>query len=257
MYLDDLKSRADLSLDEIIQLMEVETDVKIYKKLFYFKFKAMGFTSVESYNLTSIKKSTAYHLEDLWNEGGYNALLPKYREGRKPKLNEKQMQELELTLKSKDSWLINDVLNLIKEKWNIKYSYNGVQNLLKSHFDVNIDNYYVNRQKKKKYVDNFVQNFDNISQGEKDQIEMIINYIGEEKEFIILKKLFYLLFKNLGFSTDVASYFLSVNPSTGNNWINRWEKEEYNGLLRKKGQGRKPKLNDENIEKLKKTKKTR
>jgi transposase len=49
---------------------------------------------------------------------------------------------------------------------------------------------------------------------------------------------------------------LSVHPSTGNNWINRWEKEEYEGLLHKKGQGRKPKLSEENIEKLKKTKKS-
>jgi hypothetical protein len=207
MYEDDLKSSADLSLDEIIQLMEIETDVKIYKKLLYFKFKAMGFTSIESYNLASIKRSTAYHLEDLWNEGGYNALLPKLREGRKPKLNEKQLKELEIILKTEDSWLINDVLNLIKEKWGVEYSYNGVQNLLKSHFDVNIDNYYRVNQEKKKYVDNFVQNFDDISQDEKDQMKMIISYIGSEKDVNILKKLFYLLFKKLKFSTDVVSNY--------------------------------------------------
>ena len=245
MCLEDLKSRGDLSLDEIVQLIEIETDVKIYKKLIYFKFKAMGFSIMESYNLTSIKRSTTYHSEDQWNDGGYNALLPRLGRGRKPKLNEEQMSELELILKNKDSWLINDVLNLIKEKWGINYSYHGVQNLLESHFNVNIDNYYVEEQEKKKYVDNFVQNFDNISQDEKNQIEVIIKYIKEEKESTVLKKLFYLLFEKLKFSNNVISYFLSVSSVTGNNWLKRWETEEYEGLLHKKGQGRKPKLNDE------------
>jgi transposase len=253
MCLENLKSRSDLSLNEIIQLMDVETDLKIYKKLFYFKFKAMGFSIIESYGLASIKRSTAYNLEDQWNDGEYNALLPKGGHGRKPKLNEDQIKELELILKTKDSWLINDVLKLIKEKWNIKYSYHGVQNLLESYFNVNIDNYYHAKQESKKYLDNFVQNFDNISNDEKNQIEVIIKYIREEKEFNVLNKLFYLLFKKLGFSTDVSSYFLSVTPVTGNNWLKRWKKEKYEGLLHKKGQGRKPKLNKENTKKLKKT----
>jgi len=252
MCLENLKSRNDLSLDEIVQLMEVETSVKVYKKLLYFKFKAMDFTKIESYKLASIKRSTAYHLEDLWNEGGYNSLLPKGGGGRKAKLNEEQLNELGLILKTKDKWLINDVVNLIKEKWNIEYSYNGVQLLLNTYFDVNIDNYYSEKQEKKKYVDNFVQNFDNISQNEKDQMELLIKYIKEEKDPNILKKLTYLLFKNLGFSTDVSSYFLSVTPATGNNWTNRWEKEEYGGLLQKKGQGRKSKLSDEEKDKVKK-----
>jgi transposase len=252
MCLENLKSRSDLSLDEIVQLMDVETDVKIYKKLFYFKFKAMGFTSIESYNLASIKRSTAYHLDDLWIEGGYNSLLPKYSNGREPKLNEKQMKELSHILETKDGWLVNDVLKLIEEEWNIKYSYHGVLNLLKSHFNVNILNYYAEKQENKKDVDNFVQNFDNLSPEEKDQIELIIKYIEEEKESNILKKLFYLLFKKLGFFTDVVSCFLSVTTVTGNNWLKRWEKEGYEGLIHKKGQGRKPRLHEKDFEKLKK-----
>ena len=257
MYLENLKSRNNLSLDEIVQLMEVETSVKIYKKLLYFKFKAMGFTKIESYKLASIKRSTAYHLEDIWNEGGYNSLLPKGGGGRKSKLNKDQLNELGVILKTKDKWLINDVVNLITEKWSIKYSYNGVQQLLESYFNVEIDNYYAEKQEKKKYIDNFVQNFDNISQDKKGQMELLIEYIKEEKDPNTLKKLTYILFKNLGFSTDVSSYFLSVTPATGNNWLNRWKKEEYKGLLQKKGQGRKPKLSDKEKKRLKKTRRKR
>jgi hypothetical protein len=48
MCLENLKSRNYLSLDEIIQLMDAEKNIKIYKKLFYFKFKAIGFNMIES-----------------------------------------------------------------------------------------------------------------------------------------------------------------------------------------------------------------
>jgi len=252
MYLEDLKSRNDLSLDEINQLMDHETDVKIFNKLLYFRFKAMGFTKIESYKLASIKKSTAYNLEDLWNEGGYNALLRKSGQGRKTKLNEEQINELGDILKTKDTWLVNDILQLIKEKWNIEYSYNGLSNLLKSYFNINIDNYYQNIQKKKKDTTNVVENFDNINQDEKTQIESIINLINEEKRPDTLKRLFYILFKKLGFSTDIASYFVSVTSVTGNNWQKRWEKEKYEGLIHKKGQGRKSKLTSEEKEYVKK-----
>jgi transposase len=254
MSLENLKSRSDLSLDEIIRLMESEDDVRIFKKLLYFKFKAMGFTKIESYELASIKRSTAYYLEDLWHEGGYNALLHKSGQGRKSKLTDEQIEELGEILETKDAWLVTDVLKLIEEKWSIKYSYNGTQNLLKTHFNINIDNYHQNMQNKKKNTMNVVQNFDNIDSDEKTEIETIINYIKTEKRFDTLKRLFYILFRKLGFSTDLVSYFLSVTPATGNNWLKRWENEEYMGLVHKKGQGRKPKLSDENLEYIKKTK---
>ena len=252
MCLEDLKSRGDLSLDEINQLMEEEKDVKIFKKLFYFRFKAMGFSKIESYKLASIKKSTAYNLEDLWNEGGYNALLRKSGGGREPKLNKKQLDQLGDILKTEDSWLVNEVLNIIKEKWEVEYSYNGTLNLLETYFDVNIDNFHQRIQKKKKDTLNVVENFDNIDSDEKAEIESIIRLIKKEKRLDTLKRLFYILFKKLGFSTDVASYFLNITSVTGNNWQKRWEKEEYPGLVHKKGQGRKSKLTDEAMEYVKK-----
>jgi transposase len=251
MSLENLKSKINLSLNEIEQLMEEEIDIKMYKKLLYFKFKAMGYTSVESYTLLSIKKSTAYNLEDLWNEGGYNALLPKSGQGRKTKLSENQLKELNDILSSKESWLVNDVLNLIKDNWNIEYSYLGTQNLLKS-LDVKIDNFYEVKQKEKADLSSLIENFNSLSEEDKIEIKNLVDYIKVEKDVNILKKLFYLLFKNLGFSTDLSSDFIGVSYVTGNNWLHRWENEEYSGLSHKKGQGRKPFLNDEQELELKK-----
>jgi len=101
MCVEDLKSRSDLSLDEIDLLMSHEMDVNMVSKLYFFRFKALGISTVESYKLANIPRSTAYHLVDLWNEGGYDALLPKERKGREPKLNQSTMNELGEILNTK------------------------------------------------------------------------------------------------------------------------------------------------------------
>lgn len=77
MSTDIIKTRNDITLDEIEELMRKEKDIKVYKKLFYVRFRIMGYTKIESYTLANIKKSTAYNIEDQWNENGYQGLLPK------------------------------------------------------------------------------------------------------------------------------------------------------------------------------------
>ena len=62
----------------------------------YVRFRIMGYSIIESYTLANVKKSTAYYIEDKWNENGYMGLVPKNNlgSGRKPKLNKKQRKEL-------------------------------------------------------------------------------------------------------------------------------------------------------------------
>jgi len=65
MSVDNLKSRNDLSLNEIDLLMSHEIDANMLSKLYFFRFKALGFSTVESYKLANIPRSTAYYLIDL------------------------------------------------------------------------------------------------------------------------------------------------------------------------------------------------
>ena len=105
-------------------------NIKTCKELQYFKFKQMGFSKIKSCELAGIKESSRYYLEDLWEEGGYNALVPNYGGGRKSKLKEKDLEDLKKILKTQESWLIKDVEKLILERYNIEYGYHGVRNLL-------------------------------------------------------------------------------------------------------------------------------
>lgn len=252
MCIENLKSRSDLTVDEIDILIKNENDVKMFHKLFYLRLRALGLPVKKAHTYANIKKSSAYYLEDLWAEGGYNSLLRKPGGGRDPKLNEEQLKELELILKSKDTILVNDIMELIETKWGVKYSYMGLKNLLMTQFNVQIDNYFQKKQEKDKKIKNIVDNFDDINDNIKEKINKLIRLIASEKDLYVYKKLIYLLFKEIGFSTKVSSEFLSVTPATGNNWNNQWEKFGHEGLSRKPGQGRKSKMTPEIFEKAKK-----
>lgn len=251
MCIKNLKTRPNLNANEINLLIKNEKDIKMLPKLFYFRLRALGLPVKQAHVYANIKKSTAYHLEDLWAEGGYNALLRKPGGGRDTKLNNEQLKELESILKSKDTILINDILELIKNKWDIEYSYVGLKNLLNTQFDIKIDNYFEKQESNKK-IQNIVDNFENLDSDSKDKINNIIHLMNSEKDFYVYKKLIYLLLKEIGFSTKDSSKILSVTPATGNNWTNQWKNKGHEGLSRKAGQGRKSKLTPEKFEKAKK-----
>ena len=69
----------------------------------------MGFSKIESCELSGINEDGRYYLENLWDKGGYNALIPHYGGGRKSKLKENELKELTEILQKDDSWLIKDV----------------------------------------------------------------------------------------------------------------------------------------------------
>ena len=251
MCTDKLKLRNDLTLDEINLLLAEEKNINVYRKLEYFKFKAMGFSKNESCELAGLKESSKYYLEKLWYLGGYNALVPHYGGGRDPKLTDEQLSELTDILNTKDKWIVNDVKKLIKEQFNVNYGYHGVRELL-IRLNVDISNYFQEEAENKNKIHNVIENFKDISIDDKKEIENLIDKINEENSVYVIKKLIYILFRTIGFSNKVASNFLSITTGTGSNWLNAWNENNYEGLLRKPGQGRKSKLNEDEWNELKK-----
>lgn len=238
MTTENLKSKTNLSLNEINILLDEEKNIKTYKKLQYFKFKQMGFSKIKSCELAGIKESSRYYLEDLWEEGGYNALVPNYGGGRKSKLKEKDLEDLKKILKTQESWLIKDVEKLILERYNIEYGYHGVRNLLIK-LNIPISNHF---EIKKQNKNNVLENINNLSDDNIKEIKKISKIIKEEKSEFVLRKLSYLLLRYLGYTNKQASKMHCITTTTGNNWFKSWEKEGYDGLKRKAGQGRKKEI---------------
>ena len=53
-----------------------------------------------------------------------------------------------------------------------------------------------------------------------------------------------LLFQKLNFTLEFIGQIIGVTKETLITWNNQWIENEYEGLLKKKGQGRKSKLTD-------------
>ena len=254
MTVESLKTRNDLTVDEFKQLMNKETDIKIYKKLNFLKLKAEGNSTKKAYKIANLKKSLAYRTLDQWNEGGYNALLRKPGGGRNIKLNSDQLKELKTNIVSKNLTSEENVQKYIKNKWNEEYTIAGVRNLLKTQFNINLNKNEDTIKELTTKLQKQLKELENSDVEDDDEINKLKFLISREQNAEVLKKLIYLLLRRLGFSNRFTSSLLSITTATGNNWLNKWKKIGYKGLKRKKGQGRKCKLTDKQLETLKKTK---
>ncbi len=240
MSVESLKERTDLTVDELKQLMEEETDIKKYKKLHFIQLKEEGYTTKEAYKLANIKKTSAYLTLKQWNNGGYNALIRKPGGGRNSKLNTKQLNELKKNIQTHKLTSAEDVQQFIKKKWDIEYTITGVKNLAQSQFNIrlsqNIESINELTDKLEKHLKTLEK-----SQITNEDVELIrlTELISDEHNIEVSKKLFYLILRSLGFSNKFSSTLLGITTVTGSNWTTAWKKNGYEGLKRKKGQGRK------------------
>lgn len=244
----DLSFEREFDVVEFDNLIDKETDKKVLEKLYYLRLRSKKLDVATASDLMNFKKSTAYHIDDVWRYEGYEGLLHKKGAGRSSYLNESELNQFGEILREKEEWLMSDLLEIVKKEFDADYSYNGLKKLLKTHFDVKIANYYENKRNEKLSI------LDLLSKSSFDElkIDKLVNLMGKEKDLKVYKRISYILLKTLGFSTELASYILNISTRTGNNWLKKWETEEYEGLLHKKGQGRKPQLNDEELNLLKK-----
>ena len=93
---------------------------------------------------------------------------------------------------------------------------------------------YFEVQKENKSIENMIEKYNNLSNENINEINELTNIMGEEKSLYIYKKLLFLLFRKIGFSNKVTCNLLKISTTTGNNWINSWTENGYEGLLRKK-----------------------
>lgn len=240
MSVELLKERTDLSVDELKQLMDEETDVKRYKKLHFLQLKEEGYTIKEAYNLANLKKTLAYLTLKQWQAGGYNALIRKPGGGRSAKLNNNQLEELEKKILSQKFISTEEVQDFIKKNWDVDYTITGIKNLLKSQFNITLNQ---NKESINELTDRLEKHLKNVESRMSDDNELnrLKQLISQDKNIEVSKKLFYLILRCLGFSNKFSSTLLGITTVTGSTWKTNWKQNGYDGLKRKKGQGRKKK----------------
>ena len=235
MSVELLKERTDLSVDELKQLMDEETDVKRYKKLHFLQLKEEGYTIKEAYNLANLKKTLAYLTLKQWQAGGYNALIRKPGGGRSAKLNNNQLEELEKKILSQKFISTEEVQDFIKKNWDVDYTITGIKNLLKSQFNITLNQ---NKESINELTDRLEKHLKNVESRMSDDNELnrLKQLISQEKNIEVSKKLFYLILRCLGFSNKFSSTLLGITTVTGSTWKTNWKQNGYDGLKRTRSQ---------------------
>ena len=100
----------------------------------------------------------------------------------------------------------------------------GIKNLLITQFNINLNknNENINNltSKLEKHLTILEENT------ETDELNRLKFLLSREQNAEVMKKLIYLIMRHLGFSNRYTSSLLSITTATGNNWLNKWKKED-------------------------------
>jgi transposase len=104
-------------------IMRHQQEASVLRKLIFIRFLYNKHTVDEASELMEVSLSTGHRWLDEWNEGGYEGLFPKYKNGgRKAKLTDEQFKELDELMHDEPFLTTRKVHGLIKNNFNVEYS---------------------------------------------------------------------------------------------------------------------------------------
>ena len=141
-----MNSVVEYNLDDIKEinrlLKEYRHDYMMYIRISIIKMVLEGFTRGEAADKFNVHRKSAENWFKIYNKEGISGLESDYSNcGSKSKLSDKQLKELRnLVINSDNEYDVNGVKILIKEKFNVDYSYKQVWFILRNKLGLNIKN---------------------------------------------------------------------------------------------------------------------
>ena len=132
----------------------------------------------------------------------------------KGKLSDKQLKELCTILDSKNDLTIHKIRDIIRERWNISYTYMGVKNLLIDYFKVDINKYLDYNPSIETNSYPVETNFQNMDDANRLELDILFNRLLDEKDIFVYRKLLSFIFQKLNFSLDDISYIIGITKET-------------------------------------------
>ena len=120
-----------ISQEELKKLVRKEKNRHIHERLLFINQLYLGAGVPEACERMCISYQTGYSWLEAWNKSGYEGLAPDFGGGSPPKLTEKQKGELKERLKSKTSWLTQEVRAFIKKAFGVTYSLGHAARMLR------------------------------------------------------------------------------------------------------------------------------
>jgi transposase len=123
------KSIKKTNLDKLIKRHEQHVDV--LRKLIFIRFLYNGKLVGEAAELMEVSLSTGHRWLDEWNEGGYEGLYPKYKNGGvKAKLTDEEFKKLDEIMYGEDYLTTRKVHEMIQNNFNVEYSMKQVREIV-------------------------------------------------------------------------------------------------------------------------------
>lgn len=128
-----------LTMKEMNKLIsDLKIDVNLYKRLLFLKFLKNGASVTHASEFVGVNRGTGFRWIKLYNKKGLEGLMPKYGGGRPSFLSNEQLKELKSILSDpEENYSIHEVQALIKEKYNVEYSYKQVWEIVRKKLALN------------------------------------------------------------------------------------------------------------------------
>lgn len=128
-----------LTMEEINKLIsDLKIEVNLYKRLIFLKSIKQGTPINHAAEFVGVNRGTGFRWIKQYNEGGLKGLTPKYAGGRPSFLSDEQLNELKRILSNpEENYSIHEVQMLIKEKYDIEYSYKQVWEIVRKKLSMN------------------------------------------------------------------------------------------------------------------------
>ena len=134
------KIAGHLELDEIKDVMkEYKDSYDMYRKLLVISMVYQGETISQASDYVHTTRKTGERWVKNYNEKGLEGLYSNYHKcGRKSKLTKEQLIELkEIITSSDESYSIDDVQKIVKDKFGVNYDYKTVWTIVRKKLDLN------------------------------------------------------------------------------------------------------------------------
>lgn len=126
----------ELSIEDIDGMIkECKVSQRLYQRLIFLRTVKQGFTIIDASKLVNVARQTGAEWLKRYNKDGFEGLMPKFSGGRPSYLTDEQKKELKETIIAEGaSYTIEEVRELIKEKYNVEYTYKQVWVIVRKKF---------------------------------------------------------------------------------------------------------------------------
>ncbi len=125
--------KKNMSIDELNNTIHaLEKQAKLLQRLYFIRFLYKGMKVEDASKRVGITKVTGYRWLKIWNEKGQMHLMPNFKGGRKPKLDQFKRDEVKEMIKNLELKKSREVQKFIQNEYGIDYSLWQVRRILNS-----------------------------------------------------------------------------------------------------------------------------